>query len=217
MDNCSRRNKNWYIFDHLECPVAWSVFDDIIVSFIPAGHLQKNIFQAFSCTSNARRHRDALHEVISKVYNDQTTVSHIFQMVAVSDHVGWRLFAAFVKCIHDSQIFHVWGWNWNFFEIDKPTSTWKQGSFCSFRKDAVIEFSHLFVRRDQDGHGLFKFSLTSKSSHQTGAGCFIEKNRFTKRIISKKSRENDSFKMKDLFELWNKIYTDTIMGCHENF
>ena len=51
VDNCTRENKNRFLFCYLECLVAWGVFLEVQVSFLPIGHTHADIDQAFSCTS----------------------------------------------------------------------------------------------------------------------------------------------------------------------
>lgn len=47
-DNCTRESKNRYLFSHIDCHVAWSIFKNAEISFPPAGHTQENIEQIFS-------------------------------------------------------------------------------------------------------------------------------------------------------------------------
>lgn len=82
IDKFSRQNKNNYLLAYWGGLDAWTVFDEIIVGFLPVGHSYEDIAQAFILTSNALHPTVAnafkdFHEVIFKVYNCQTTADHI--------------------------------------------------------------------------------------------------------------------------------------------
>ena len=59
VDNCTRENKNRYLFGYLELLVALGVFMEVEVSFLPVGHTHTDIDQAFSVVSRILSRTDA--------------------------------------------------------------------------------------------------------------------------------------------------------------
>lgn len=60
LDNCSRENKNRFLFGYLGRLVQQHVFETIYISFLPVGHTHEDIDQAFGCISRKMRQVDAL-------------------------------------------------------------------------------------------------------------------------------------------------------------
>ena len=48
-DNCTRENKNRFLFPYLQSIVQMSIFDEIILGFSPVGNTHEDIDQSFSC------------------------------------------------------------------------------------------------------------------------------------------------------------------------
>lgn len=66
VDNCTRKNKNKFLFCYLECLVAWGVFQEVFVSFLPVGHTHADIDQEFNFTS---RRMQSNNDEIWKTYS----------------------------------------------------------------------------------------------------------------------------------------------------
>ena len=67
LDNCSKQNKSQYLIAYLGLLVAWGVFDEVILSFLPVGHTHEDIDQLFSriaifLRKNDARARQEFHE-----------------------------------------------------------------------------------------------------------------------------------------------------------
>ncbi len=79
VDNCTKENKNRFLFSYIESLIHWNIFDQVEVSFLPVGHTHEDIDQTFSRTSDRLRCNNAitlrdLHHELKQVYNDQTSV-----------------------------------------------------------------------------------------------------------------------------------------------
>ena len=59
-DNCSRENKNKYMFAFCACPVALGHFREVQLSFLIVGHTHDDIDQRFSVISNILKRQDIL-------------------------------------------------------------------------------------------------------------------------------------------------------------
>lgn len=69
VDNCTRENKNRYMFSYQESLIAWGVSTEVFVSFLPIGHTHADIDQTFSCTSKRLRHNGShtMRELIEEL------------------------------------------------------------------------------------------------------------------------------------------------------
>ena len=89
VDNCTRENKNRFLFCYLESLVAWGVFKEVYISFLPVGHTHSDIDQAFSCTSrrlrsnNAVTMEDLMHE-LRQSYTPEPSVSRLLHIANFS-------------------------------------------------------------------------------------------------------------------------------------
>jgi len=93
VDNCTRENKNRFMFCYMESLVAWGVFTDVFVSFLPIGHTHADIDQTFSCTSRRLRTNDAttmgdLIEQLRKSYSPQPAVTRMLHLANFSGLVS---------------------------------------------------------------------------------------------------------------------------------
>ena len=90
MDNCSRENKNKFLFGYLEFLVSVGIFEEIQASFLPKGHTHEDIDQVFSCTAKALRPSDAitlsdLHEILRGSYTPEPDISHLHTIANIRD------------------------------------------------------------------------------------------------------------------------------------
>lgn len=58
-DNCTRENKNRYMFLGLESLSSCRIFKEVQVSYLPLGYIHEEIDQAFSTTSERLKSEDA--------------------------------------------------------------------------------------------------------------------------------------------------------------
>jgi len=89
VDNCTRENKNTFLFSYVECLVAWGVFVEVHVSFLPIGHTHSDIDQTFSCTSkrlasNTAVTIDDLHSELRKSFTPQPAVTRMLHLINFS-------------------------------------------------------------------------------------------------------------------------------------
>lgn len=89
LDNCSRENKNWFLFAYIENLVAWSIMDEIEVAILPVGHTNEAIEQAFRKTAEYLRSHDAvtledLHSELRETYNRPVLVAHMIKVITWS-------------------------------------------------------------------------------------------------------------------------------------
>jgi hypothetical protein len=59
LDNTSKQCKGRYVLGFLATLVAWGVFDEIELAFLPVGHTHEDIDQFFSCLARWLRHHNA--------------------------------------------------------------------------------------------------------------------------------------------------------------
>lgn len=59
LDNTSKQCKGRFVLGYLACLVAWGLFDEVVLSFLPVGHTHEDIDQMFSCIARWLRKHDA--------------------------------------------------------------------------------------------------------------------------------------------------------------
>ena len=90
LDNCSRENKNRFLFAYLESLVAWGVFCEVFASFLPIGHTHADIDQAFSCTSGRLRGNNAvtMDDMMMELTKSYTPEPQVSQLKGVINFSG---------------------------------------------------------------------------------------------------------------------------------
>ncbi len=227
-DNCFRENKNRYLFAYAESMVAWKLFDEVEVAFLPKGHTHEDIDQSFSTTSKALAHENAvtlqdMHEVLRKVYNKNTQVSHIKHII------NWSQLCEDSGCLRNINNFT----NYQYFKfIGRNPKTSEQRSVSKIRIPKNVNQNRLtacFVRHNQNdewkelieggpskGHGFLKFppDLAHTPPLQIAELGGIEE--INKRISSEEQRINSTCKMRQLFELRDYVYRQRTERLHWN-
>ena len=89
LDNCTRENKNRFLFAYLELLVAMGVFKEIQASFLPIGHTHADIDQSFSAISSHLRQNDAvtmddLLFELRQCYKKRVTTSELLRVANFS-------------------------------------------------------------------------------------------------------------------------------------
>lgn len=104
LDNCSRENKNRFLFSYLQALVSWGVFRSIEAAFLPVGHTHCDVDQAFSCTSTRLKLNDAItmedmNHQLRQCYNGITSVT------SMKEVANWSGLCQEAKCCNSiSQI-----------------------------------------------------------------------------------------------------------------
>lgn len=98
-DNCTRENKNRLLFAYLERLIAWRLFTEIEVGFVPISHTHEDIDQAFSKTFNRLRSNEAstrsdLHSELRDTYEGNVKVSRINSTLTGLSYANRRAFFA---------------------------------------------------------------------------------------------------------------------------
>eukprot|EP00731_Ephydatia_muelleri_P038423 Em0757g1a len=93
MDNCSRENKNKYVYGVLGYLVLKGIFRKVRLSFLPVGHTHEDIDQMFSRFSSYLNKNDAvtpgeLMEALRKSYSPEPDV-HVLEQSEVFDFKAW--------------------------------------------------------------------------------------------------------------------------------
>ena len=99
LDNSGRENKNRYQIAYLECLVAWGVFKNIEVSFLPVGHTHEDIDQVFSRTSEHLRRNNArtMSEMAACLRNSYTPRPSVYELDAI---INWSGLCDQSKCLY---------------------------------------------------------------------------------------------------------------------
>ena len=90
LDNCTRENKNRYLFSYLEILVKIGVFLTVQVSFLPIGHTNEDIDEAFSVAARHLKHSAAhtLAQLIHEINNAYTTNVGVTYMKNFINYTG---------------------------------------------------------------------------------------------------------------------------------
>jgi len=213
MDNCTRENKNRYLFAYLESLVSWGVFREVHVSFLPVGHTHTDIDQLFSRTAT-RLHKNCaitlkdLHSELRVSYSPTPTVNHMSHVVNFSglcdeERVLWdtrrRPFSQF-----------------RYFRFSRNTHT-RRHDDCSETKDYPVT-CHVKVNSTDnwenlrpvwDGEGYGGFLTTTPRLNKTPCTklkCPTDHSQVLKRLKSEEVRIGSAAKMKELRDLVADVY-----------
>jgi len=89
VDNCTRENKNKFLFSYLEGLVAWGVLTELQESFLAITRTYSDIDQKFSCTSRrlASKNTVAMDDLVSELrtcFSLQTVVTRMLHVINFS-------------------------------------------------------------------------------------------------------------------------------------
>lgn len=214
VDNCTRENKNTFLFCYMECLVAWGVFQEVFVSFLPVGHTHTDIDQAFSCTSRRLHSNDAatmedLHEELRKSFTPQPFVVRMLHIINFSG-----------LCCQSNAIGKV-----------KPFSKYR---YFRFYRDYEAEQNSVFFRTACDvkifcddeweplptfAQGLKGFTIHPPSLHLTPSTTIRsppEREKVLQRLRSEETRINSPEKIGELISLIESVYRNREEPLHWN-
>jgi len=124
-DNCTRENKNTFFFSYCESLVAWGVFREVHVSFLPKGHTHEDIDQIFSETARALRIRNAfsiaeMAKILRTSYNPKPSVE------VINNIANWSGLCKRTRCapIHSHPTFS----HFRFFKFMRSNRTTPAGT-----------------------------------------------------------------------------------------
>lgn len=223
LDNCSRENKNLFMFLYLESHVAWSVFEEVIVSFLLVGHTDEDIDQTFSRTSNILCLFDSitlqdLPSALRAAYIKNTKVDHLHNVANCSG-----------LCEKEACLRSV-----------KSGSTIKPGTFELLRTTLLttkkvdpgtilLLVTNGFVRSNffsywkplpvagsRNAHGFLKTLPQLENILDINVSAPPGNRLFTKRLESVEGKVKSLGKMNALYELRDAVYSHKCVSFHWN-
>ena len=204
LDNCSKENKNRFLFSYLECLVAWRLFDEIIVGFLPVGHTHEDIDQSFSATSSRLKSADILtlsdmHTELRRCYNNQTRVESMDAMV------NWSQLCEEQGCLSNAQQFTQYHY-FRFFNCHEGHNALNASKItrCQVRVKSTDCWKSLI------GHDEGKSFIKSVPDLSKAPPIFVKcppgKDKVQLRLNSVEGRVNSRAKMMELYNMRDKVY-----------
>ncbi len=230
-DNCFRENKNRYLFGFAEALVAWKLFDEVEVAFLPKGHTHEDIDQSFSTTSKALNHTAAItlqdiHQVLRGVFNSKTQVSHMKFLA------NWSELCEMSGCLRSINNFT----NYQYFKFvgrqvsdsntgnksrvsnrlaNRQVSKYRETS-CFVKHIASGDWKNLIDHGPSMGHGFLKFPPDLSSTPPLNITEISGIEEVNKRFNSEEQRINSTAKMRQLIELRDYVYRARTEKFHWN-
>lgn len=210
VDNCTRENKNKYLFSYLESLVQWCLFDEIIVGFLPIGHTHEDIDQTFSRTSERLRSKDAvtmkeLKSELSNVYNSRTTVGDMDKIA------NWSTLCERTKCLTKisgiSQYHYFRFYRAQELVPETPAPDGKtigKVTRCAVKVQTSDEWQSIITNDSTKSFIFCCPSLLETPSTTTNPPPDL--NEVNQRLRSEEGRINSTDKMADLYSLRDRIY-----------
>lgn len=218
VDNCTRENKNKYLFSYLESLVQWCLFDEVIVSFLPVGHTHEDIDQTFSRTSERLRSKDAitlkeLRSELSNVYNNGTTVCDLDKIA------NWSTLCERTKCLTKisgiSQYHYFRFYRAHDLATETPAPDGKtvgKVTRCVVKVQTSDEWESIIPNDASKSFILFCPSLLETPPITTKAPPDLHE--VNHRLRSEEGRINSSDKMAELYLLRDRIYKKRTDSFH---
>lgn len=202
VDNCTRENKNRFFMAFIECLVAWSVFEEVEVGFLPVGHTHEDIDQSFSSTSARLRSNNAvtlqeLHSELRKTYNGETEVSHM-------KHVAnWSGLCAAEKCLTNVKHFSTF----RYFRFSRSKGITEEiKTVCFVRPSVDAEWETLGKATNGNTSSFIRFPPDLKKTPPTKIILPRGRDEINKRFISEEGRINSTAKMRDLYSVRDHVF-----------
>lgn len=215
VDNCTRENKNTFMFSYVECLVAWGVFTEVHVSFLPIGHTHADIDQTFSCTSRRLRNTEAitmtdLMQQLRKSYTPEPSVSRMLHLINFSGLCKQE------GCIGKVAPFS----HFRFFKFHRREgeATCGRASYntaCSVKVECNDQWLPLETKQE----GLFGFLLYTpdlSKTPATPAKSPPDLKDINDRFRSEETRINSHKKLQELYGLRDHVYRDREERFHWN-
>ena len=203
---------------YLEALVAWGVFKDIMVTFLPIGHTHEDIDQCFSVTSRRLHDNNAitleeLYEELRHCYNSSTVVNQMKSVINFSGLCDQE------SCLHRVQ-------NITSYRYFRLTRTDLTEMYVGSRADGSIGDMYRvrcvvkakFTDEWQPLHTTSsdKAFLSTVPSLLGTSPLYMKepdgKAEVVKRIVSEETRINSAAKYESLMELCDTVFQDTVQG-----
>lgn len=204
MDNCSRENKNRFVFAYLESLVEVGLFNEVLVGFLPVGHTHEDIDQSFSTTSTRLRTAQAitlsdLHAELRQCYNNRTSVEHIDSMV------NWSGLCELEGCLTNVQGFT----QFQYFRFLKdnmhPSENGNRKSTkCQVRVLSTDSWRNLVL--SDESKSFIKFVPDLRNTPALDVRCPDGGTKVTQRIKSVEGRINCRLKIAELMRLRDSVF-----------
>ncbi len=208
VDNCTKENKNRYLFSYLECLIRWNLFDEIQVDFLPVGHTHEDIDQTFSRTSDRLRCNDAitlddLYSELRQVYNKHTSVG------SMNNVVNWSGLCENTSCLTGIKNFSKCRY-FKFYKMDGSDSI-----SCMVRTNVVDEWYDLKNLSPRGTINSFtKHAPNLRLTPPLQIKCPEGKDKITECITAAEGRIPCVQKVESLFSLRDKVFTDRVEPFH---
>lgn len=210
VDNCTKENKNRFLFAYMESLLRWKLFDEIVVAFLPVGHTHEDIDQTFSRTSDRLRCNDAitledLHGELKHVYNDATSVG------AMNNVINWSGLCETEKCLTNLKQFS----KFRYFKFGRSQAA--NSITCMIRVNVTDNWSDI---KDLSPRGTVlsftKFTPDLRNTPPLIIKCPEGKQRVTDCIEAAESRIPSVIKVDSLLALSDKVFQDRVDPFHWN-
>ncbi len=214
VDNCTKENKNRFLFSYIKSLLRWKLFDEIVVAFLPVGHTHEDIDQTFSRTSDRLRCNDAitlsdLHGELRHVYNDRTSVG------AMNNVVNWSGLCESEKCL--TNLKHFSKYRYFRFHRDQPSSSLdpQDRIRCMIRVNVTDEWLDI---KELSGRGTIvsftKFAPNLRNTPPLHIKCPEGKDKITECIEAAESRIPSVEKVNDLLALRDRVFKERTEDFH---
>ncbi len=214
MDNCSRENKNRYVFSYLEALVALDIFDVVEAGFLPKGHTHEDVDQCFSQLSGRLKTRDAItvldmHRELSHVNKGHTEVCHLKRLV------NWSGLCENERCVNGITNFT----QYRYFKFSRTFQESLEGNdskstTCHVRLNCYDSWKPLMKSKKGRGSGFLKFCPDLKKIPPLKIKCPDGEKKVIDRLVSEEGRVNDTDKMSELHELRQFVFRNRVDEFH---
>jgi len=214
LDNCTRENKNTFMFAYLESLVAWGVFTEVSASFLPIGHTHADIDQTFSCTARRLRNNNAItmEELMTELHKSYTPPPSVARMLNVINFSG---LCVQERCIGKVEKFSQFRY-FRFHRADGdplPGASYKTA--CSVRVGCRDDWNPL--KTSTEGcHGFLVRVCNLARTPPTPAVSPPDLKDIEDRFRSEETRINNHNKMLELYALRDNVYRDREVPFHWN-
>ncbi len=208
VDNCTKENKNRFLFSYIECLIRWRLFDEVVVSFLPVGHTHEDIDQTFSRTSDRLRCNDAitlndLHAELRTVYNDKTSV------VSMNNVINWSGLCETEKCLTNLKNFS----KFRYFKFSRPASS--DSILCMIKVNTTDEWMNIKELSPKGTISSFtKFTPDLRKTPPLQVKCPEGKEKVTECITAAEGRIPSVEKVEELLALRDKVFQDRTEELH---
>ena len=209
LDNCSRENKNHYLLSYLESLVGLGVFNDVQASFLPVGHTHEDIDQVFSSLARHLRTTDAhtMTELIKEMKNTwkrESIVAEMKNMINYSDLCEYQKLLTRVQGISQFRYFR-------FTRATDNSPPFKTN--CHVKRSLSDNWNPL---RPGTYSGILKEIPNFMNAPPLQTNPPANRDQVLKCIDAAEERIKSQAKMKELRQLYRKVYTRSVHQLHWN-